>query len=127
MGLETNTDVDDIDGVQDRNGDVRPAANADKQDRVIQAVENQDSLSAGSYSTSSTNVEQLPSQSIPDGVEVAIQAKNGNTGAVFVGTSNETPIRLSPNSNVSLAVTDLSLVHIQTPNSGDGIGYIFEG
>jgi len=127
MTLGTRGEVEEIKKVQNQKGERASPANEAQQKRLAEVLGNQSSLSAGSYSTSSTSAEQLPSESIPEGISVVIQANNANTGAVFVGTSSAQPIRLAPNESATFSLTNLDLVNIQTPNSGDGIGYIYEG
>lgn len=120
MPTEARSEVEQIRKVQNDRGErVAPATN--------EAQGNWDGVTADDYITGSTNAEQLPAESIPDGVDVAVQAMNGNTGAVFVGDDTNQTIRLSPNNSIDLGVTDLSSVYIQTPNSGDGVAYIYEG
>lgn len=127
MTLGTRGEVEEIKKVQNQQGERASPANEEQQKRVAQAVENQDTLSAGSYSTDSTNAKELPSESIPEGVEVAIQALNDNDGAVYVGDSDSQDVRLAPGDSITLGVTNLDLVYIQTPTGGDGVGYIYEG
>ncbi|WP_058366400.1 hypothetical protein [Haloparvum sedimenti] len=126
MALETTTDVDSISSVMGPNNEVQSPATAEQQKEVVDRLSNGGTVVAGEYATGSTTKESLPSDTIPEGVDVGIQAKNSNTGAVFVGDESVQVIRLSPNASIELGVTDLSAVYVQTPNSGDGVNYIYE-
>lgn len=69
------------------------------------------------------------SLAVPDGASVAVIAADGNTGSVYVGDSSVTTsngAELTPDSSLSLNVADVSTIHIDADNSGDGVSWIAE-
>lgn len=88
---------------------------------------NEDALTAFSYSTSGTTAESLPSNAVPDGVSVVVQAQVDNSKRINVGNGTNQSIALDPGQSVSLAVTDTDLIGLQTPSTGDGVNVLYEG
>lgn len=87
---------------------------------------NRTGLNTFAHSTAGTAAEQLPPNTVPDGIEVLIVAKPGNSGRVYVGDGNLQPIPLEPDGAASLAVSNTDAIHIQTPTAGDGVEVIYE-
>ncbi|WP_225334915.1 hypothetical protein [Halomicrobium urmianum] len=128
MGLETQTDVEEIRNVQNQAGDVDAPANETQQRRQTDALENNDGLTALEYQTSSTTVEQLPSHSVPEGVTVLVTYLSGNGSDVWVGNADAQPICMTGTGDaVGFDVTDTSAIHVRANTSGDGVGILFEG
>lgn len=78
--------------------------------------------------SSAGTAEQLPSNSVPKGAQVAIKALD-NQGTVYVGgstvdSSNGFP--LSSGNTLTYSVSDTSLVYVDADNSGDGIAFTVE-
>lgn len=124
MPLESEGKVTEV---VDQDDNVAAPASDERLDAVRQAVENQGSLTAFEQSTGGTDAEALASNAVPEGVDVVVQAKADNSGAVYVGDGTTQSIRLAPEQSLSLAVTDTGLVYIQTPTAGDGVNVVFEG
>lgn len=83
--------------------------------------------------TSAGTAEQLPDVSVPDGFEVVIMAKPGNTGYIYLGNSKANAEsstnrfdRLGPGDAITLKITNLNLVWIDASVSGEGITYSVE-
>lgn len=129
MVLNTTADVDEIEAVLDRNGDIRPAANADEQQATNDRLGNHDSLLSFSHTPSGSTAEALPAHSVPEGVKVLVMALDDNDASkrVYVGDSDSQDIPLKPENGVALAVTDTSAIYIRAPTSGDGVAVIAEG
>lgn len=126
MSLDTNTDVEEIRSVQDEQGNTQAAANEAEQKQMNAALGNQPSVGAFSYSTSSTSAEQLPSNTVPDGVEVVVQADPSNTDPIKVGNADVQPATIKGTEAVTLAVEDTSAIYVRAQTSGDSVGVIFE-
>jgi hypothetical protein len=126
MTIYSSAKVEEIKGVLDSAGDIVAPATEGLQQQIRDRLGNWSGLGAFEHQTSSTSAEQLDSNSVPNGVEVVVQAQTTNSGSVFVGNSTNQPIELSKGSHVSLNVTDTDKIHVQTPNSGDGVGVLFE-
>lgn len=128
MGLITRGKIEKLRGVVDRAGDFRPAADADKQEAIRDRLGNHDGLSQFVYTTGGTSAESLDAKSIPSGVEVLVEYKEGNAGNVYVGddTTQESPLT-AVGQGRTFAVTDTSQIYIRTPTGGDGVVVTFEG
>ncbi len=93
---------------------------------TVQQLQSQSGLTALNYATSSTNAEQLPSNVVPPGIEVLLWADPNNENRVFVGDSGTQSIPLPADGTLSLRVDNTDAIHLQTPNSGDAVGVLFE-
>lgn len=99
----------------------------EEQEKTNARLGNWDTLDGFTYSTTSTNVEALPSHDVPDGVTVLVTYGRGNAGDVYVGTTDVQPATLSADAHSFAAnVTDTAEVHVRTPNAGDSVGVLFE-
>jgi len=128
MGLDTQADVRDLLNVQDSEGDSVPPANENRQQEIVDAVGNPVGATIETHTTGSTNPEQLPDLSIPDGVTAAIVYLPGNSGDVFLGDSNAQFVALFEAGDFFAWEADTTRhLHIKTTNAGDGVGIIFEG
>lgn len=70
--------------------------------------------------------EQLPSNSVPKGGSVTITAKPTNDGYIYYARSktdldNNDGDILTPGQAVNLAISDTSLVYIDSENNGEGV------
>jgi len=89
---------------------------------------NCNSLASGAI-TISSNPTQGPNIPIPDGYEVLIKAKDGNTGTCYIETSNSTSttkFALLAGEFVTLSVTNLNLIWFSDTVSTDVIMYLVE-
>lgn len=127
MTLDTTAEVDKIQAVRDRNGDARPAADADNQQVTNDRLGNQDGLTQFVHATGGTAAEQLPANAVPHGVEVLVEYGTGNAGNVYVGgaTTQESPLT-GVGQGLSFSVSDTSAIYIRTPNIGDAVVVTFE-
>jgi hypothetical protein len=127
MTLDTNTNVEEMRQVQDGDGDTVPPANENEQQRIAEAVENEDGLSAFEHATSGTTPEPLPSNPVPEGIEVLVTYAVGNGDVVYVGDSGTQPVPLTDvGLGVTLNVTNTDQIYIQTPTAGDSVAVLFE-
>ena len=70
--------------------------------------------------------ESLP---IPDVATVSVSALPDNDGNIYVGDStvdSNTGDVLTPDTSVSLSVPDVSAIHIDADNAGQGVSWIVE-
>jgi len=125
MAVETSTDVDQMTAVQTSEGDAAPPANADEQAQIRDSLGNFESGIDGTVSDDGT-VTSLPAQSIPDGVEVVVQARFTNDRRVSVGLTDTPVVELPAGSSVRYRVADLSQIRIQAQTAGDGIAFTAE-
>lgn len=132
MGLETNTDVDEIDAVQDRNGDRRPAADADKQvtanaelAEANQKLGNADAVFSDEFAPS-TNGESLPAHSVAEGKEVLVYADPANGGIIYVGPTGAPSVPLGGGKGLTLQVTNTDLLDAQASEAGQTLHIIGE-
>jgi hypothetical protein len=126
MPLDTNTDVQRITSVRDAEGNVDAPANEGQQEEMNAALGNQPGLSAFGYSTGSTSAEALPSNPVPDGVEVIVQADPSNTDPIKVGDAEEQVVTIKGSSGVSLAVENTDVIHVRALTAGDSVAVLFE-
>jgi len=124
--LDTNAKVEQIKRVIDSAGAVVAPATEQLQQQMRDALGNQDGLTAFDYATSGTDAEQLPSNAVPDGVSVLLQAPESNAAMVYVGSSGEQPIEMQPSGTVTVDVSDTSAVYVRANSGGDGLGVLFE-
>ena len=128
MGLITRGKIEKLRGVVDRAGDFRPAANADLQATIRDFLGNRDGLTQFAYSTSGTTAEALDSKSVPGGVEVLVEYKQGNSGTVYVGNESTQEIALTATGQGrGFRVSDTSHIYVRTPTTGDGVVVSFVG
>lgn len=126
MALETETEVEQINTVTDDNGNYQSPANERHQKATRDALGNQPGIGAFEHTTGSTTAEQLAANPVPDGVEVLVQAQNGNTDPVKVGNSAAQPVTVTPGDAVSLAVEDTSAIYVRALTSGDAVAVLYE-
>jgi hypothetical protein len=127
MGLDTNTDVEKIQTVQDDNGSAVPPANATEQQATNDRLGNRDTLDSLSHTTGGTNAEALPSKTVPEGVTPLVVADTGNADTVFVGTADHQPVPLaSAKDSFASNVRDTSEIYVRTPSAGDTVFVLWE-
>jgi len=141
MPVDVDASVDNLEGVEDAEGNVQPAANASEQQTtnslleavktVLQgirsAVGSSDSLATERYETSGTTAEQLPAGDVKAGGTVLVVALRSNSGSVYVGDDTHQPVTLAESTDAFAAeVSDPSSLWIRTPQAGDGVGVVFE-
>lgn len=69
------------------------------------------------------------SLSVPNGSSVAVRADGGNAGNIYVGDSNVSSSNgfvLAAGESVSMPVNDVSKIHIDADNNGEGVSWIVE-
>jgi hypothetical protein len=118
MGLKQYGDIEKIDAVQDRNGEVRPPANADQLGNFASGVD-------GAVSDDTTG-STLPDQPIPHGVEAVVQAQFGNQARIKVGLTDSPTVELPPGQSVQYRVQNLSQIHIVAQTDGDRVAFTAE-
>ena len=90
---------------------------SDPHTRRIEALENHDSLTSFSVSPD----QSMPSNQVPNGVDVVLQADSNNIDPVYVGQ-----IELSPGGVLTLAVSNTNVIDTSGA-AGDQINVLFEG
>lgn len=125
MAVETTTDVDEMTAVQTGEGEAAPPANANEQAQIRDSLGNFESGIDGTVSDDGT-VTSLPPQSIPDGVEVLIQADYANADRVAVGLTDTPAVELRPGQSMTYRVADLSQIRVEATSSGDGVAFTAE-
>ncbi|SFR59679.1 hypothetical protein [Halorubrum sodomense] len=127
MGLDTNTEVQQIRKVQNEQGEQVSPATENQQKEIADRVGNHDGLTQFTYSTGSTSAEALPSNAVPDGVEVLVEWKETNAGNVYVGDSDTQEAALTGvGDGRTFRVSDTSVIHVRTPTAGDAVVVTFE-
>jgi len=102
--------------------------------KEIGILANKPALAIGQKSvTTAGTAERLPDIVIPDGFKVIIMAKPANTGYIYLGNSKVSAEdsssyfdRLEAGDSITLQITTLKLVFINSSVSGEGITYIVE-
>ena len=127
MGLDTNTEVQQIRKVQNEQGDQVSPATEKQQMEIAERVGNHDGLKQIEVTTDGTAPEALPAHAVPQGVEVLVEYRMANGSDVFVGDAET---QLSALTGVgdgrTFPVSDTSLIYVRTPNAGDGVIVTFE-
>ncbi|MFD1588717.1 hypothetical protein ACFR9U_17195 [Halorientalis brevis] len=127
MPTETTTEIEAIKEALDKDGNEAHAATDERLESVREQGANKDALPTFAYSTSGTAAEQLPSNSVPDGVDVSIIYYPSNSGIVWVGDSDAQEVPLTGEGQAfSAAVADTNAIWVQTPNAGDTVTVVFE-
>lgn len=127
MGIETRATITEQETVQTGDGDSAPPANENQQERIAEALENEDGLQAFEHATSGTTAEALPSNTVPEGIEVLVTYAAGNSDVVFVGDANSQVVPLTGvGLGVTVNVTNTDQIYIQTPTAGDSVAVLFE-
>lgn len=76
--------------------------------------------------TDDTTGSTLPAATVPEGVKVVVQAKNGNGSIVKVGLTASPTLELNPGDSVSYRVEDTSQINIVATTSGEGVNFSHE-
>lgn len=84
------------------------------------------SLTAFTYTTSSTSAEQLGSNAVAANGSVLVQADDGNTDHLFVGNATNQPYRLDPGESVSFDLDNTDVIHVNAVTSGDAVNVMAE-
>lgn len=117
MVLDTTTEVDSISSVLDRDGAVLPAANADLQRAIANALANNVGASTLKL-TPSTAGEQLPAASVASGSEVLLLADPANSGPILIGGDDPT-LPLEKGRSITWNVGDISALSAKAMNATD--------
>ena len=127
MGLDTNTEVQQIRKVQNEQGEQVSPATENQQQEIADRVGNHGGLTQIEYTTGGTEAEPLPAQDVPDGVKVLVEYREANSGNVYVGDASTQLSALAQIGDFrSFPVTDTSLIYVRTPTAGDGVIVTFE-
>lgn len=126
MTLDTNSKVEQIKRVIDSAGEIVAPATEQLQEAMRDALGNQPGLTAFEYTTGSTDPEQLPGNSVPDGVTVLLQSRDANGAKLYVGNESTQSIEVQPAGTVSVDVTDTSHIWVSASNAGDTLGVLYE-
>ncbi len=97
-------------------------------------IANKTSFVTGQKNVTTAGVaEQLPDVKIPDGCQLTIIAKPGNSGNIYLGNSKDNAESstdrfdaLEAGVAVSLKITNAKLLWIDADNNGDGVSFIVE-
>jgi|GEM_PF-6294765 len=126
MALETTTDVEQLKSVPDGDGNAEPPANAAEQRLIRDRLGNWDGLMGFNYQTTSTDVEQMDSKPVPNGVTVAVQAPESNAQKVYIGSESAQPIAVQPGGTANLQVSDTGAIYVSALTEGDELGVLYE-
>lgn len=69
---------------------------------------------------------------VPDGYQVVIKAKHGNGGIIYIGNSKTnsetttTAFWLYADQSITLQISNLNLVWVNSSVNGEGVEYVFE-
>ncbi len=102
--------------------------------KEIGVLANKPALMTGQKNvTTAGTAEQLPDVVIPDGFKVVLAAKPANTGYIYLGNSKVSAEdsssyfdRLEAGDSITLQITTLKIVWINSSVSAEGITYIVE-
>lgn len=125
MGLITRGKIQKLRGVIDRDGEFRPAANADQQAQTNRRLGNFGNGEDGTISDD-TSGSSLPMGGVPDGVDVVVQAQHENESRVRVGLTESPAVELVAGQSVTYRVENTDQIHIEAKSAGDGVNYSHE-
>jgi len=125
MVLDTTADVDEIDGVSDRNGDRRPAANADEQEVTNARLGNADAVFSDVFEPSTAG-DSCPSHSVAEGKEVVLLADPANGGIVYIGPVGGATTPLTGGNGVTMQVTNTDLLEAKASEAGQTLHLLGE-
>ncbi len=125
MSLETETEVDDIEAVKDREGDLRPPANADEQERTNDRLGNFGDGADGEHTDDGTG-STLPAGEVPEGVPVVVQALHDNDSRIKLGLTDSPTVEIKGGQTASFRVKNRDQVHIVAKTAGDGVAFSHE-
>lgn len=136
MGLETTSDIEEI---RDRNGSIARPASDEELNRVANEVVGvaeevlgvTDKL--GNFpngidgeATDDTTGSTLPSNAVPEGIEVVVQAKRTNEEPIAVGLTDSPTVTLVGGESVEYRVQNTSQIRISSTFDGDGVNFTVE-
>lgn len=127
MTLETSSDVGEIQAVRDRDGGVRPPANADEQQNIAEAVSNADTAFADKANPPTDGAAALPSYEVADGASVLILADPANSAQVCIGPEGSVSFPLPKGKGLTFEITDTATIHAHARQAGDTVHLIGEG
>lgn len=117
---------------QETFGKVEEVSDADGQIASPAADETQRSLH-GNFGTGNdgdatddTTGSTLPTNTVPEGVSVVVQAKNGNADVVRVGLTASPTLELSPGDSVTYRVQNTDQINLVAVSNGDGVNFSHE-
>lgn len=125
MGLFTFGTLEKLRGVVDRNGDFRPAANADEQQEIRDRLGNASGVFSDKL-TPSTSGDVLPSHAVDDGAEVALLADPANAGPIYIGPIGSATTPLPKGNGITFSVENTEVLEAKASSSGDVLHIIGE-
>ena len=125
MVLNTTGKIEKLRGVVDRAGDFRPPANADEQAATNDRLGNFPGGVDGTETDDATGG-TLPAGSVPQGVEVIVQAQHDNADRIRVGLTSSPTVELAAGQSATYRVEDTGQIHIWSKSAGDGVNYSHE-
>lgn len=99
-------------------------------DKAAESLANKDVIKFGQKTVTTAGTrEQMPAQAIPKGYVVLIKALDGNTGLIYIGdvtVDSSNGYELTKNGIVTLQLTDLDKLYIDSSIDGEGVSWIVE-
>lgn len=113
-------------GVEDTSGTQQDPATAQRQGNWATVNHGQDSVTTAGTSVQLNGGTSL---AIPDGAALAVRADGSNAGNIYIGDSSVTASNgfvLGAGESATLQVDDVSDVHLDADNDGEGVSWIVE-
>ena len=120
MALETETDVGQIQKVQDDQGNRQSPANQREQQRTNERLGNFGALETATATDDGTTT-TFPSNEVPNGVELMMQADPSNSSPVDVGD-----VVLPAGSSIGVRVTNTDAISFTARTNGDRVNLAWE-
>lgn len=115
----------DIDSVDDGTGTSVPPAGRDEQAKTNDRLGNHPTGVDGEATDDGTG-STLPSNPVPEGVEVFVQAKFGNSERVKVGLTASPTVEVPEGGSLNYRVTNTDVIHVEAKTAGDGVNFTVE-
>jgi hypothetical protein len=127
MALDTATEVEQLKRVQDSEGVVTAPANEDLQQAIRDRLSNADGIFADAVDpTTDAAGEDLPSNSVKDGCEVAIVADPNNAGPIYFGPQGGVVVPLPAGGATTQRVKDTNSIRVRASQAGDTVYVVGE-
>lgn len=116
----------EVEQVRDRNDQRASPASDEELAAANASLGNWPSIAAFDTTDDGTG-STLPANAVPDGVTVAVQAKNGNADLILVGPAGGSHVvELKAGSSTNYNVEDTSAIGFTAATAGDGVNVTFE-
>ena len=127
MALDTETDVRELIEVRDGDGNKVAPANEDVQKATLARLSNAEGLFADAVDpTTDAAGEDLPSNSVRDGCEVAIVADPNNAGPIYFGPQGGVVVPLPAGGATTQRVQDTNSIRVRASQAGDTVYVVGE-